>query len=74
VFIPRNELTTLAMSIAEAHDLALAGELADGYRCLCGGLARAQEAAEDLEEWGPDLVREWEREIERYCREYGVSL
>lgn len=74
VSIPRNELTTLAMSIAEAHDLAQCGELVNGCRCLQGGLARAREAEEDQEPWGADLVKEWEREIERYCQEYGVSL
>lgn len=62
------------MSIAETHDLAQCGELVSGCRCFRGGLVRAWEAEEDQEHWGADLVCEWERQIERYCQESGVSL
>lgn len=72
--IPRHEQTVLSMSVFEAHDLARDGEIASGYDCLRGGLALAREAEERGEDWAPALIAAWEREIERYCREWGVKL
>ena len=73
--IPPTETQTLVLTVANAVDCAEAGEVADGYTCLWAGLERARELAEDDRFlWAPDLVREWEREVERYCQRYGVSL
>jgi hypothetical protein len=71
---PHTETQTLVMTVANAIDCAEAGAVADGYTCLWAGLERARELAEDGAGWTQDLVREWERELERYCQRYGVSL
>ena len=72
--IPPNELETLLMSYAEATDLAEDGQTKDGYRCLLGGRARAEEAVEMGEAWGEELLRRWNVALERYSEQYGIQL
>jgi len=52
--LPLSEMAAFRMTVIEAQDLAVDGEIGDGYRCLQGGLARAVEAQEGGEPWGED--------------------
>lgn len=70
--IPEHEAATLAMSVTEALDLAEAGQVLDGYRCLLGGLARAEEAAAEEEPWGPELVTRYRIALTNYGERFGI--
>jgi hypothetical protein len=72
--IPGHEMQILVQSIIDADDLAREGELSQGYNCLCAGLARARECQEYEDPYADVLVSAWQREIQRYCTEWGVSV
>lgn len=72
--IPAHELTTLRMSVFEANDMAGVGETYDGLRCLLGGQARAQEAADDGEPWGAALVAEYRKALDAYGEKWGIRV
>lgn len=72
--IPTNELNTLIMSVAEALDLAAAGEVLNGWRCLLGGMERAQEAEEWGDPWGPELVARYRKALDEYGELHGIRV
>ena len=72
--LPKHEELTLALTIHEAGDLAREGQVLDGYRCLLGGLERAQEMAEEGEEWGGVLVARYLQALLAYGKLWGVKL
>jgi hypothetical protein len=73
--VPRSELSTLRLSIQEAEDLAADGSTYDGWRCLLGGEARAQELVEEAAEgetWQEDLLQLWRRGLTEYAERWGI--
>lgn len=72
--LPDNELDAFLMTVTEALDLARDGQTLDGYRCLLGGRERAQEAADDGEPWGPDLVQRYSETLLRYGEEWALTV
>ena len=70
--LPDSELNAFLLTTTEAVDLARAGEIDDGYRCLRGDLARAEECAE-FEPWGPELVKRYRDGIARFEQQYGAD-
>jgi hypothetical protein len=71
--IPTSEVATLVATVVDALDLAELGQAGDGYAVLLSGLARAREAAEDEEEWAPELVRRWEHAVEEFAVRCGIG-
>jgi hypothetical protein len=69
--LPRNELTSLLIAVADAVDHAHRGELADGYTLLLAGLQRARKAQADREPWGEELVAGYHEAMDRYAEYWG---
>jgi hypothetical protein len=74
VEIPAHEIDTFVLTATEAVDLAAAGEIQNGFRCLAGGLGLAQEAEADGEVWGWQLVKLYREALDRYTSGYGARL
>lgn len=72
--LPPIELDTLLLTFTEAVDLAEVGSVLVGYRCLLGGLERAQEADEAGEPWGVELVARYSLALERYAERWGAQV
>ena len=71
--LPDHELDTFLVTVTDAVDLARAGEIADGYTALLGGLHRAREIADAGELWAAELVRRYHEAVENYAREWRVG-
>jgi hypothetical protein len=71
--LPDHEINTLILTVTEAVDLALAGEIADGYQALLAGLHRAEEIAEEGEPCAEELVARWRRALDTYAKRWGVG-
>ena len=72
--IPEYELNVMLLAEVEAGDLASEGSVVAGYHCLAAGLRRADEARQAGEENGDELVRQWQKAVDSYCRRYGARL
>ncbi len=68
--IPRGELQTLALILADAAEKADAGKPALGYAMLIRGLEHAESAALAGEPWACALMERWRETIDQYCRHY----
>ena len=68
--IPRGELQTLSLILADAAEKADAGKPALGYAMLIRGLEHAETAALAGEPWANDLMQRWREAIDHYCRHY----
>ena len=71
--LPRAELDTLLLTVSKAVELAEEGKAADGYQALLAGLRRAEEARDDGEAWGEELVRRWQAALDRYAQRHGIG-
>lgn len=74
LMIPANERATLMLTVSEADDLAAAGKILNGYRCLLGGMERATEAQEFDEPWAEELISRYREALDRYGSEHRVGL
>lgn len=68
-----HEPATLLLTFTQAADLALGGEQVAGYRCLFGGLERAQEAADDGEPWRAEFVALYRIALDCYREAWGIK-
>ena len=57
-----------------AADYAAAGYVVEGFLELTCGMERAETAAADGEEWGPELVTAYRSSLDRYTERYGAKL
>jgi hypothetical protein len=69
--LPRDELTTLFIAVADAVDHAHKGDLAGGYTLLLAGLQRARKAHADEEPWGEELIGRYRDAMDRYLEYWG---
>jgi hypothetical protein len=69
--LPESELNALIRDTADAVNLAVVGEVSDGFEVLVAGLRRA-EAMQDLEPWAGELAASYRRAVDHYCWQYRV--
>jgi hypothetical protein len=62
-------LTFLGALVALADE----GKTADGYEALLAGLRRAEEARDDGEPWGDELVGHWQYALDHYAEQHRIG-
>jgi hypothetical protein len=67
------EVETLRLSSMGTEELTEDGDAEAGFRCLLAGLHRAEEAEEDGEPWGAELVAAWREACEAYAERHGIG-
>jgi len=72
--LPEAELNAFLLTVTEAADLGSAGEALNGYRCLLGGIERAEELPEDGEPWAAELVTRYRLALDRYGERWGLRV
>lgn len=70
---PDDEIRTCTIAVGEAYLMAVDGEFVRGFDHLHLGLTRAKDRANGAAPWAQMLVRRWEREINLYCKMFGVK-
>jgi hypothetical protein len=64
--IPKEEIRALALTTADAFDLAAEGSYTSGYYRLLAALERAEGARDVGQPWGAELVSVYQLVLNRY--------
>ena len=72
--LPESELNAFLLTVTEAADLGSDGEALNGYRCLLGGMERAEELQEDGEPWAAELIARYRLALLRCGEEWGLRV
>jgi DNA-binding response OmpR family regulator len=68
--LPNGEIDQLTMTAAEAFDLAVRGNVIDGYDCLSAGLRRADAARAAGRPWAEELALSYQELRDHYVARY----
>jgi DNA-binding response OmpR family regulator len=68
--LPNGEIDLLTMTAADAFDLAVRGNVSDGYACLSAGLQRAAAARAAGRPWADELAQDYQELRDHYVARY----
>jgi hypothetical protein len=71
--LPETEIDNLLLTFADAVELALSGEVTEGYLCLVFGARRAAMFRLSGEPWAEELIGRYIRARECYSKRFGLS-
>jgi hypothetical protein len=72
--LPYEELIVLESTVAEAVELALDGDAAEGYMVLLAGVERARQTRAEGKGWGEELVQRYQKAADAFARQFGLLL
>jgi hypothetical protein len=71
--LPIDQFNTFTTELSQAHDLADAGRVEEGYTLLLLGLRRAEKANEEGMDWGKELVRRYRDACALFAAQSGLG-